>query len=355
MKEILGKISFELVNKFGKILQFSSGDIKLKINYSLSTNKISEFTFSNFFINRGLINFKPCFEEFEIDKIKSKFLKTMPKLEFKDVKILEKSESKFDSEASAIDALLKNLNIDILLLYDNQLFRILYLFEYFINNSKKHCYVCGRQIELREYHWICSNETCIIYNLDNLSDLLNPDLIDDRLMSYLFHIASNAVPLCKSVKDIEIYFGRCPNKYRINYGSLNKDILAKTKFVKWWFWCIIATNNLRYVDDETLEKLKSINDTVIIGAIQIGDVDEDFDKSCRVFHGSSIQNWIGLINSGPQNLSNTNYMTTGAVHGSGIYTALDFNTSFNYSIKGNIGDTEFCYVGYCKINNKDDI
>lgn len=48
------------------------------------------------------------------------------------------------------------------------------------------------------------------------------------------------------------------------------------------------------------------------------------------FHGSDLGNWFSIIRTGLKNLSNTQYMTTGAVHGKGIYLSPSASVSAQY-------------------------
>ena len=52
--------------------------------------------------------------------------------------------------------------------------------------------------------------------------------------------------------------------------------------------------------------------------------------SIFAFHGSGIGNWHSILRNGLKNYSNTKYMSTGAVHGAGIYFARNMATSMGY-------------------------
>jgi len=53
--------------------------------------------------------------------------------------------------------------------------------------------------------------------------------------------------------------------------------------------------------------------------------------SFYVFSGSPLQNWHTILRTGLKILSNTKYMTTGAVYGSGIYSSSSFSVAASYS------------------------
>ncbi|KAI5067596.1 hypothetical protein GOP47_0018124 [Adiantum capillus-veneris] len=51
------------------------------------------------------------------------------------------------------------------------------------------------------------------------------------------------------------------------------------------------------------------------------------------FHGSPAGNWFSILRNGLRSLSNTRYMSTGAVYGAGIYTSIHMETSFGYAMQ----------------------
>lgn len=57
-------------------------------------------------------------------------------------------------------------------------------------------------------------------------------------------------------------------------------------------------------------------------------------ESSLLFHGSSITNWHSIIHNGLKVMSNTKFMTTGAVHGTGIYLSDSIRMSYGYSAGG---------------------
>lgn len=57
------------------------------------------------------------------------------------------------------------------------------------------------------------------------------------------------------------------------------------------------------------------------------------DKSSlrTVYHGSSTSNWLCILRHGLRSMSKTRYMSTGAVHGDGIYVSSDVHTALGYA------------------------
>jgi len=49
------------------------------------------------------------------------------------------------------------------------------------------------------------------------------------------------------------------------------------------------------------------------------------------FHGSSFANWHSILRVGLKNFSNTEYMSTGAAYGAGIYMSPSSSTSLGYA------------------------
>ena len=75
------------------------------------------------------------------------------------------------------------------------------------------------------------------------------------------------------------------------------------------------------------------------------------------WHGSGIYNWHSILRMGLKNYSNTKYMSAGAAHGAGIYTAEQSSTSLGYcrggqgsmTWKGSIFGQDVCCMALCEI------
>jgi hypothetical protein len=50
-----------------------------------------------------------------------------------------------------------------------------------------------------------------------------------------------------------------------------------------------------------------------------------------VWHGSGLGNWHNIVRTGLKNMSGTQFQSSGAAYGPGIYAAHDSNTSYGYS------------------------
>ncbi|AYV79264.1 MAG: ubiquitin-conjugating enzyme E2 [Faunusvirus sp.] len=112
---------------------------------------------------------------------------------------------------------------------------------------------------------------------------------------------------------------------------------------------IIASNKLHLFVDETMD----INKRFVMYRVDNGYVIEDefkkrAEKTCFLFHGSSMENWYSIMRNGLKVCSNTTLMTTGAKYGTGIYLSDSFAFSCEYS-RGDV-----CVMGvYEVIGDKD--
>ena len=59
---------------------------------------------------------------------------------------------------------------------------------------------------------------------------------------------------------------------------------------------------------------------------------KEAEGSYYAFHGSNLGNWHAILRNGLKNYSNTHMMSAGAVHGAGIYLALNSSTSAGYCV-----------------------
>lgn len=59
-----------------------------------------------------------------------------------------------------------------------------------------------------------------------------------------------------------------------------------------------------------------------------------------VYHGSSDFNWFSILRFGMRSMSSTVHMSTGAIHGPGIYVASDINTARQYATRGLVAECE---------------
>jgi hypothetical protein len=68
------------------------------------------------------------------------------------------------------------------------------------------------------------------------------------------------------------------------------------------------------------------------------EIENKFNTGYYLYHGSPFHCWHSIIKNGLKVMSNTQFMTAGAVHGSGIYLSDSFQFSLGYSAHGNIGN-----------------
>lgn len=78
--------------------------------------------------------------------------------------------------------------------------------------------------------------------------------------------------------------------------------------------------------------------------------------SLYAWHGSPTSKWHSIFRTGLKNLSNTQFMTTGAAYGQGIYMAVDSATSMGYSRSASTWDksqfeSNFRIIALCEVIN----
>ncbi len=162
----------------------------------------------------------------------------------------------------------------------------------------------------------------------------NRDIIFDPFPSYFFDKDKNFLRIQCLFKDgwketLEKSLKILDDDYKL-YDSLGKDLFCFVKFV-------IYTNNTRLVSKPfdfaicgvTHDKNK-VTEFVVSNTIAKEKQFETVDKKF-LFHGSSIENWYGILRHGIKNCSGTALMAHGQAYGSGIYLSDNFATSFGYS------------------------
>lgn len=94
--------------------------------------------------------------------------------------------------------------------------------------------------------------------------------------------------------------------------------------------------------ESTIDKLKVFDsdDIKFIGFNYSHEIESVFKKEHFLFHGSPMHCWYPIIKNGLKVMSGTEFMTTGAAYGNGIYFSDDFGFSLGYAGKFNNSSNE---------------
>ena len=267
----------------------------------------------------------------------------------------------------------------------NIIIQIVHYFEQSILETNEKCIICNNDLKVKSLKpYICDETLCTTimdmygFSFSLLEELKKNKEISSILITLLFYaVKSNRIELCfpenvssqdgrlkfctinsegiqeknvyllKSVVQliptIEYMIVLSENKDTILQNELNKIHPLIYPLLKWTF--ISFRGHLRKLsfEDKLIKHKEGIQEFVL----QSGpvDINKQFEKlrnkygSFWAWHGSSIANWHSILRNGLQVLSNTKYMTTGAVYGEGIYHSLDFSLSINYSIGAYTGSS----------------
>ena len=89
-----------------------------------------------------------------------------------------------------------------------------------------------------------------------------------------------------------------------------------------------------------IEPTNEIDVPGLVAAFKLRTVDEDREAEFQrrlagrtpvlAFHGSPLSNWLGILQEGLVNASDTKRMLHGAVHGAGVYVAKELGVSLSY-------------------------
>lgn len=127
-----------------------------------------------------------------------------------------------------------------------------------------------------------------------------------------------------------------------------KDRVLNT-ILKW----IVSSNESQIhelLENEKIPEFKEANQYLILSSNM--DKESYFQHLKKqyptffAFHGSGNKNWFSILQSGLKVLSGTNKMTSGAIYGSGIYTAFDSYISLKYSRSY---ESKRIYLAICEI------
>lgn len=278
------------------------------------------------------------------------------------------------------------LNININYLHLSDILKSIYYFkDYSITD---YCTVCGNLLNIKNIDiiQICSNQSCInksksmvISNI--VTDYYKKDpIVCDFLINILIAGVSHPkkekifkpLPILNNINN----FDEFKKILDINLNNLKTEIIAKSnsdielfnQINSDAYGIIVNALSNNYFSLSTVQKFYTdvlyntkvkvpklyannpfdSDNIKFIGFNYSFDIESKFKKEYFLFHGSPLHCWYPIIKNGLKVMSGTEFMTTGAAFGNGIYFSNSFNMSLGYS-SGN------CYnnliaVGIFEIN-----
>lgn len=198
------------------------------------------------------------------------------------------------------------------------------------------------------YHYVTNNTVMDRYNTDpetlslllclGLCALSNPRLVEvvnnipKGLNAAIGYNINNVTDLYDKIKsstnDIDL-----AKKIGMNAYGVIKYLLSLNKMQ-------ISSIDNEIIKDDKMIMPKS-ESTHIFMIDYPKSVSERFDSESPSFlyHGSSFDNWFQIVNNGLKNLSGTNLMVNGQVHGPGVYLTNSYITSTGYGSSRNAATT----------------
>ena len=240
------------------------------------------------------------------------------------------------------------------------------------NKITDYCSVCGIELKTKGLDKIniCTNPSCFIKSktivLDNrITDLYKKDpVVCELLIRILIEGSAHPkkekifkpLPIINNIlyldqfkvlldeetklnhlnisniqnsnSDIELYKNIGPNAYGIINNAISDNFFSIST-VK------ISSQELPrmgipklYTEETDVFESGAIN---IIGFNYSYEVENKFKKEHFLFHGSPLQCWYPIMKTGLKVMSGTEFMTTGAAYGNGVYFSNNFSMSYGYS------------------------
>lgn len=253
------------------------------------------------------------------------------------------------------------------------------IFETVIDNIDKlshFCFGCCKKLDIiSEQYATCGNEECY-YKIEDIP--INNEVIEymKKNNDTIYILLTSAIYAIKSTRKYDI-FEPFPTNFLLSDIKMKRGELSKlsgTDYNKYKDFkkidsCIELIGNIDtfiekiesfYTDTEIIQnygydvykfirfillsnKLHLTVDNSLIDdkKTKIYKISYDFiqeeefnklknNESCYLYHGSGIENWYSIMRNGLKILSKTSLMTTGAVHGNGIYMSDSFSFSSGY-------------------------
>lgn len=179
----------------------------------------------------------------------------------------------------------------------------------------------------------------IIKNVSNIDELIK--LIEQEALNLDIH------KLSLYSNDIELYRNIGLNAYAIILNAISDNYFSLNTIEK--FQTEVLSRG-RLGDIETAFDSKNIK---FIGLNYSYEVESQFKKEYFLFHGSPMQCWYPIIKNGLKVMSGTEFMTSGAAYGNGIYLSDQFSMSLGYSSNhrniNNKDNNNRCIVGVFEV------
>ncbi len=268
------------------------------------------------------------------------------------------------------------------------LFEINLLLEDTTLNIMDYCTICGNNLEVKGIKKIqsCSNSECKVHYKNVVSDdkITALNLKDPIVCEFLINIMIfgsshqkkdlifkpipiiyplteqtctfekfkkildeqialqnlNYEKISNSTNDVELHkkigsiaYGLIISAITENYFSISS---VKNIFSEITNLCNFNSERRLYDSNKNIKNISNeFDQTAYICFNYSHEIESKFPRKNFLFHGSSIQCWYPIIKNGLKVMSGTEFMTTGAVHGNGIYFSDSFNYSYSYA--SNIG------------------
>lgn len=250
--------------------------------------------------------------------------------------------------------------LDLIMKHNNLAFIVKTFYEQ-LSTICSRCILCGKQLNYKCIKpTVCDDVLCqmqlstigVDFSLEN--EILNNPIVSDLLISLFIAIfetnktdtrIDNSYFKMFDIKldDIKDYIMSIPsisdmkdmilkNKLNENLSEVNRSL---PHLLRW-----ILSSNMSYLTTYKVNKIPKINcDTVYYSFIMktsTPEKDHAFEEKKKqfgttfLFHGSQYSNWYLIIKNGLKNYSNTQFMTTGAAYGQGIYLSDNQNVALQY-------------------------
>lgn len=238
-----------------------------------------------------------------------------------------------------------------------------------------YCTICGKKHEKLGLNYVttCLNSECITksyhYPINNkVTEIYKSDsntmiLLFKSLLSALTHPKVEKIittmPKIYSIIDITTLKQRVPTELLENKLGAIIEIISES-YDDFYLWMKL-NNNLLYalltnaISDNyySMYSYRDLVNTDLKKKILIQDADDDVEyfninysteieneikskldnktKYYYLYHGSPFHCWYSIIKNGLKVMSGTEFMTTGAAHGNGIYLSDQLTTSYSYA------------------------
>lgn len=235
------------------------------------------------------------------------------------------------------------------------LFDIIEYMQNLIDNYSKifnQCTICSKNI-YADKPSICLDEVCVrkSYNIifDNtVTECYNKDkfvfiFLIQTAVAGLFHpkrtIIYKPLPIIQNTTTLEHIDTIIPENFKNNnltefltlLSSFSTEIQVHN-FLKEQMYAFVKNIILSNKTNLITNKEKSNEGMIHFDILYDPQVEHKFgEMQYCLFHGSNICNWYSIMRNGIKNMSGTELMANGQVHGAGVYLSNNYNMSYGYS------------------------